>query len=92
MKIERYPFNLEEGEKIISIVFTSVSQQINYSMVCKDTDTINKLEGELYKEYPALAETNYYFICKGAVVNKFKTLKELNIKSGDIIIINENED
>ena len=90
-KLNRYPFILEKEERILSIIFTSVSQKINYSIVCKNTDTIHKLEAELYKEYPELAETNYYFICKGSVVNKFKKLKELNIKNGDIIIINHNE-
>ena len=90
-KLNRYPFILEEGEKVLSIVFTSVSQKINYPIVCKNTDTIHKLEAELYKEYPELAESNYYFICKGAIANKFKKLEELNIKNGDIIIINQNE-
>ena len=91
-KLNRYPFILEEGENIMSIVFTSVNQKINYSMICKNTDTINKLESELYKEYPKLAETNYYFICNGTKVNKFKKFEELKIKSGDIIILNEIED
>ena len=91
-KLNRYPFSLEEGEKIMSIVFTSVNQKLNYSMICKNTDTINKLEAQLYKEYPKLAETKYYFICKGTVVSRFETLKELKIKSGDIIVLNEDED
>ena len=91
-KLKRYPFILERGEKIMSIVFTSVNQKINYSMICKNTDTINKLEEKLYEEYPKLSETNYYFICNGTVVNKFKKFEELKIKSGDIIILNEIED
>ena len=93
-KLKRYPFSLEEGEKIMTIVFTSVNQKINYSMICKNTDTINKLEEKLYEEYPKLSETNYYFICNGTMLNKFEKLEELKIKSGDIIVLNldENED
>ena len=92
VKLNRFPFILEEGEEILSIIFTSVNQQINYSMACKNTDTVHKLEAELYKAYPELAEMNYDFIYKGDVVkNKFKKLKELNIKNGDIILINQNE-
>ena len=93
-KLKRYPFSLEEGEKIMSIVFTSVNQKLNYSMICKNTDTINKLEAQLYKEYPKLAETKYYFICNGTVLKKFEKLEELKIKSGNIIVLNldENED
>ena len=93
-KLKRYPFILEEGEKIMSIIFTSVDQNLNYSMICKNTDTINNLEGRLYKEYQKLAKANYYFICNGTVLNKFEKLEELKIKSGDIIVLNldENED
>ena len=93
-KLKRYPFILEEGEKIMSIIFTSVEQKLNYSMICKNTDTINNLEGRLYKEYQKLAKANYYFICNGTVLNKFEKLEELKIKSGDIIVLNldENED
>ena len=91
-KLSRYPFVLEEGEKILSVIFTSDSQKINYSMVCKNTDSIYKLEGELYKTFPELSETNNCFLCKGTVVNRFKKFEELKIKSGDIIILNEIED
>ena len=91
-KLKRYPFSLEEGEKIMSIIFTSVDEKINYSMICKNTDTINQLELELYKEYPKLGEAEYYFICNGAKVKKIKTLEELKIKSGDVIVLNEVED
>ena len=91
-KLKRYPFILEEGEKIMSIIFTSVNQNLNYSMICKNTDNINKLETQLYKEYPKLAETKYYFICNGTVVSRFETLGELKIKSGDLIVLNEDED
>ena len=91
-KLKRYPFSLEEGEKIMSIIFASVDQKINYSMICKNTDTINKLEEQLYKEYPKLGDAEYYFICNGSVVKEFKTFEELKIKSGDVIVLNEVED
>ena len=90
-KINRYPFILEKNEKMISIVFISISQNVNYSMICKNTDTIHKLEEELYKEYPNLSEGDNYFLCKGTVVNKFKKFEELNIKNGDAILINQRE-
>ena len=91
-KLSRYPFVLEEGEKILSVIFTSVSQKVNYSMVCKNTDSIYKLEGELYNTFPELAQTNNCFLCKGTVVNRFKKFEELKFKNGDIIIINQQED
>ena len=93
-KLKRYPFILEEGEKIMSIIFTSVEQKLNYSMICKNTDTISQLELKLYEEYPKLEGSKYYFICNGTVLKKFEKLEELKIKSGDIIVLNldENED
>ena len=93
-KLKRYPFVLEEGEKIMSIIFTSVDQNLNYSMICKNTDTINQLELKLYQEYSKLDRAHYYFICNGNVLNKFEKLEKLKIKNGDIIVLNvdENED
>ena len=43
-KLKRYPFILEKDEKIISIIFSSMDQQVNYSLICKNTDTINRIE------------------------------------------------
>jgi len=90
-KINRYPLILEKGEKMLSIVFISTSQNVHYSMICKNTDSIHKLEEGLYKEYPNLAEGDNYFLCKGTVVNKFKKFEELNIKNGDAILIDQRE-
>ena len=43
-KIHRYPFILEKDEKMLSIIF--FSKKVNYSMICKNTDTIHTLEPE----------------------------------------------
>ena len=90
-KIQRYPFVLEKNEKIMSIIFSSVNQKVNYSMVCKNTDTINKLEAKLYEEYPNLSERENYFLCKGIVLNKFQSFEKNHIKNGDIILLNQND-
>ena len=90
-KIKRYPFVLEKNEKIMSIIFSSVNQKVNYSMVCKNTDTIHKLEEKLYEEYPNLSEGENYFLCKGIVLNKFQSFEKNHIKNGDIILLNQND-
>ena len=89
--IKRYPFVLEKNEKIMSIIFYSVNQNFNYSMVCKNTDTINKLEEKLYEEYPYLSERENYFLCKGRILNKFQSFETNHIKNGDIILLNQND-
>ena len=77
----------------MSIIFSSVDQKINYSVVCKNTDNIHKIEDELYKEYPNLFENKYYiFLCKGKIINRFQTFESNHIKNGDTIIMNSNED
>ena len=90
-KIKRYPFVLEKNERLISIIFYSVDQKVHYPMICKNTDTINKLEGKLYEEYPNLSERENYFLCKGGVINKFQSFEKNKIKNGDIIILNQND-
>ena len=68
-----------------------MNQKINYSLICKNTDTIIKVEKELYKEFPKLSETLNSFSSKGNLLNKFQTFEKNNIKNGDTIIINQNE-
>ena len=86
-KLKRFPFILEKNEKLMSIIFSSVDQKIHFSIICKNTDTINKLEAELYREYPQFSETDNYFMCKGKVLNKFHTFESDKIKNGDVIIV-----
>ena len=88
-KIQRYPFTLEDGERMFSIIFQSAT--INYSMICKNTDTIHKLESELYKQYPDLSKTNNFFLCKGTVLDKYEELEKFHLKNSDIILLNQRE-
>ena len=90
-KIKRYPFVLEKNEKIMSIIFSSINEKVNFSMVCKNTDTIHKLEEKLYEEYPNLSESENYFLCKGKLLNKFQFFEKNHIKNGDIILLNQND-
>ena len=59
-------------------------------MVCKNTDTINKLEPELYKEYPEFSKTENFFIFGGKNLDKSKKFEEYKINNGDIIILDYN--
>ena len=90
-KIKRYPFALEKNERLMAIIFYSVEQKVHYPMICKNTDTINKLEAKLYEEYPNLSERENYFLCKGGLINKFQSFEKMKIKNGDIIVLNQND-
>ena len=91
-KLSRYQIMLDEGEKLISLIFVSVDQKIHCSIICKNNDKFNKVENELYEIYPEYSEFENYFTFNGKKINKNKTLTENGIKNNDIIILNKFEE
>lgn len=88
-KLKRYPINLEKGEKLMLIHFNSIDQKIqNYCILCKNTDPLNSLENQLYKQYEQYADSINYFTVGGKRVSSNKTLEENGIKNNDVIILN----
>jgi len=83
----RYPFEILKGEKLISLIFMSYNQEIHYSLICKDSDKFTNVENLLYDEFPKYREVENYFISEGNKINKYKTLKENNLKNGSIIML-----
>ena len=86
-KLKRYPFILEKGEKLMSIIISSKDEKILYSLICKNNNTINDVEKELYKAFPEYSKTKNNFIYKGNIITKFETLQKNHIKNGDILIL-----
>ena len=44
-KLKRYPIELNEGEKLLTLNFSSLDQKLkNYSIICKNTDIFNYVE------------------------------------------------
>jgi len=80
-------YKFSEGEKLISIKFISGEQDINYSLIAKNTVKFIKLEYILYEKYPKYMETVNYFLSGGNRVNRNKTLGQNNIKNNDIITL-----
>ena len=83
----RYPFEILKGEKLISLIFMSDNQVIHYSIICKDSDKFTNVENLLYDEFPKFGETENFFVSEGNKINKYKTLKENNLKNGSIIML-----
>ena len=90
-KLARYPFELSKGEKLISVIFYSMDQKIQYSVSCKNTEIFIKLEEKLYREYPQYSDLDNFFMVNGKAIRKFKSLEENNIKNSDIIIVDQRE-
>ena len=74
------------GDRIISIVFNSGNQKIQYyNRAYKDTEIFSRVEEKLYNEYPEFKDKDTYLMIRGNKIKRFKTLKENNIKDGDVI-------
>ena len=89
-KLNRYPIILEENEDLISIIFCYKEKNRFYSMICKNTDSINNLEEKLYKEFPELSGNNISYLFRGKIIDQFQNFDDNKIKNGDMIIINKN--
>ena len=92
IKLFREYNNFSEGEKLISIKFISFDQDIDYSLIIKNTEIFSKIEVMLYNKYPKYIETDNYFLVNGNKINRNKTFEKNNIKNNDIITLNINED
>ena len=80
-------YNFSEGEKLISIKFISGEQDINYSIITKNTEKFIKVEYILYEKYPKYTETTNYFLAKGNKINRNETLEQNNIRDNDVITL-----
>ena len=78
----------DNNDNKISLYFQSVDQKIKETILCQSNEKFHILEGILYEKYPQYKESENYFIVNGVKVNRFKTLKENNIKNGDKIVLN----
>jgi len=85
--LKRYPIELSENEKLMSIIINSSDEKIQHTIICKNTDKFIKIEEILYNEYPQYEELSNYFLSNGKKISKFKTLEENKIKNSDIITL-----
>ena len=89
LKLSRYPMELKEGEKLMTVNFTTTDSKIqNYSIICKNTDIFNNIEKKLYEDYNEYYDTENYFTVNGKKIHKYKSLHENYIHNNDIIILN----
>jgi len=87
-EIEKFKkYCLLPGEKLITIKFTSIDQNINFETIVKNTDNFSKLENFLYEKYPQYKDTENYFLVNGNKLNKHRTLEENKIKDNDILTL-----
>ena len=90
IKLFRTYYKFSDNEKLISIKFISIDQEINFSVIAKNTDDFSKIEKMIYDEYPKYIEFENYFLVNGNKINKHKTLEQNKIKNNDILTLGIN--
>ena len=87
-EIEKFKnYCLFPGEKLISIKFISIDQDIDFETFAKKTDKLSKLENSLYESYPKYKDTENYFLVNGKKLNRHRTLEENKINDNDILTL-----
>ena len=86
------PFDIKEGEKLMCLIIFSPDSRIHFPIICKNTHRFNELENLIYEKWPEYKESDNYFLCNGAIINRFKTLTENRIEDGQIIMMVIKED
>ena len=87
-KLSKFPFELNDNEKMISIIFVSFDESIIDAIICKNTDKFSKIEKQLYQIYPEY-EGKINFMNNGIYINKENNLEENKIyNNSKINIIN----
>ena len=86
--LSRFPFKLNEGEKLITVIFTTYDESLYYSIICKNNERFSTIENKFYDSYSEYYNSENYFIFNGRKIDKVKTLEENGIKNNSIIILN----
>ena len=86
-------FELNEGEKLMTVIFMESNYKIIQSFICKNTDKFIRLEDLVYQieEYKDYKESENFFLVDGRKINRYNTLEQNGIKNGDVITLVKND-
>jgi len=90
IKLFRTYYHFSPNEQLISIRFISTNQDINCSVISKNSDDFSKIEKLLYDKYPKYKDSENYFLVHGNKINKHRTLEENKIRNNDILTLGIN--
>ena len=90
IKIFRNYYNFSSYEKLISIKFISINQDINFTVIAKNTDDFIKIEKILYEKYPKYKDSENFFLVNGSNIDRNRTLEENKIRNNDILTLGIN--
>ena len=90
IKLFRTYNNFSSNEKLISIKFISGNQDIDFSVITKNTDDFSNIEKILYKRYPKYKDSENYFLVNGNKINRHRTIEENKIRNNDVLTLEIN--
>ena len=80
--------NSNSEKKDFKATFKTNDGSINYTIECNENDKFTDLEDKLFEKYSNYSDRDASFSFNGKKIKERKTLKENNISSGGIIMIN----
>ena len=72
---------------IISVLFRSVDDQINYAITCKKTEILSNVEKRLLDKFPEYWKKELIYLHEGKTIDKEKSLEENKIDSGFAVLV-----
>ena len=82
MELSKYQKKQSENERLISIIFVSFDESIEYPIFCKNTEDFIFLEQLFYKKYPEYKNKVINFYVNGVEVNRKMNLINNKIYDG----------
>ena len=90
IKLFRTYYNFSSNEKLISIKFISINQDIDFTIITKNTDKFSKIENILFDKYPKYKDSENYFLVNGNKINRYRTFEENKIRNNDVLTLGIN--
>ena len=90
-EIKKSHFDLNENEKLMSIIISTEDKNTLYSIICKNTDKFIKIKEKFFKTFPKFGKLDNLFYLNGNEIIESKTLDENGIKNSDLIIFKKVE-
>ena len=82
-----FPFKYLKGDKIFTVTFITLNEDIHYSLIFKNTDKFHRLEETFYDKFPEFNNSNTIFLNHNKIIDKSNSLETNNIIDNDIIIV-----
>ena len=88
LKLNISSININDDGISFAIKFMSVNQDIDYPIMCKTSDSVVKIEEQVYNEFPKYKDYITYLTVNGKEIKRFKTIEENEIHKGNTIMVN----